>query len=389
MNRLLFYILGYYTIKLEGSNIKRLFKACVNKNLFFRNLFVENECILADVSRADYDSLLELCDKTSTNIVILQEHGIPAVLKTLRKQYYFVFLVCLICLIYYYMNSRLIEINISGNSSLSVETLINQLNLAGVSKYTNIKNIDCNELEELLIGKNQEIKWCSIYTHGNYLYVLIDEEIPKEQMTEEGSKYCSRVYGTVKNIYVRSGYSLLKPGDIVIPGDILVTGEIPITNAYEEVLDTRYVTPDCDITIEFTAESQIIQPYKSTVRVYNGEVSKGFEISLIDNKLFSYLPSISYETCDIITENADLKIMDFTFPISLKTYRVYNVSLQDVNYSYEESELMLIEKYEKVKDSYISAGYTILNEECNLISTSDCLILNYKINAEGPAYYID
>ena len=249
MNRLLFYILGYYTIKLEGSNIKRLFKACVNKNLFFRNLFVENECILADVSRADYDSLLELCDKTSTNIVILQEHGIPAVLKTLRKQYYFVFLVCLICLIYYYMNSRLIEINISGNSSLSVETLINQLNLAGVSKYTNIKNIDCNELEELLIGKNQEIKWCSIYTHGNYLYVLIDEEIPKEQMTEEGSKYCSRVYGTVKNIYVRSGYSLLKPGDIVIPGDILVTGEIPITNAYEEVLDTRYVTPDCDITI--------------------------------------------------------------------------------------------------------------------------------------------
>ncbi|MGN0164725.1 MAG: sporulation protein YqfD [Lachnospiraceae bacterium] len=387
MNRILLFVTGYYSVKIEGNNIKRLFKACISKNIRLENLYFSNTTIFADVNRYDYSLLEELSNKTCSDLIILDEHGLPSIVKCLFCHKYYVLLTLIILFIFMYLNTRLISFDISGNSYLTEETIIKQLENYQVKKYSDIRKINCAELEEIIINNNPVIKWCSIYTRGNILYVLLDEEPEKNQTKAEQSEYCSLVYGTVKNIYIRSGYPLVQPGDSVCPGDILLTGEIPISNIYDEVIGTRTVIPDCDIEIDFYSQSQIIQPYVSSVRIYNGEIKKGFEISLYGNKLFSYLPSISYETCDIIRENVDLNIFDFSLPLSLITYRVYNVSLQDVSYSYETAEKMLSDKFDVICSSYINSGYTILDEECNFSSTGNCLVLNYKIHAEGPAYY--
>lgn len=389
MNKVLFYILGYYTVKIDGCNVKRLFKACINKNIDFRRLLVQNQYIFADICRSDYKILLELSQKTGTNVTVIQAHGMPALIHLLGSHKYYVFLACVIAGIFYYLNTRLITVEISGNSVITSETIMKQLENENITKYSDIRRIDCGALEEKLIENNKIIKWCSIYTKGNLLYILIDEEVNETAETTEYSNYVSNVYGTVKSIYVRSGYAMVKAGDTVEPGSVLLTGEIPITDTYDEVLGTRQVVPDGDIVIEFNAESQLIQPYKSSVRVYNGEIKKGFEISLFQNKLFSYLPSISYDTCDIISENADLEVLDFSLPVSLTTYRIYNVSLQEKNYTYEAAEQMLLDKYSGIKESFINADYRILTDDYSFSSTEDCLLLDFKLQAEGPAYFCD
>lgn len=387
VNKVLFYVLGYYTVKIDGCNVKRLFKACINRNIDFRRLLVQNQYIFADVCRNDYKLLLELSEKTGTKVTVIQAHGLPAVLNLLSSHKYYVFLACVIAGIFYYLNTRLMSVEISGNSVLTSETILKQLENENITRYSDIRKIDCNELEETLIENNKIIKWCSIYTKGNLLYILIDEEVNDTAEEPEYSNYVSNVYGTVKSIYVRSGYPMVKAGDIVEPGTVLLTGEIPITNTYDEVLDTRQVIPDGDIVIEFNAKSQLVQPYKSSVRVYNGEIKKGFELSLLNNKLFSYLPSISYDTCDIISENADLEVLDFSLPVSLTTYRIYNVSLQEKNYTYETAEQMLLDKYSGIKESFIRADYRILNEDYEFSSTEECLLLDFNLQAEGPAYF--
>lgn len=385
MNKLIYYIIGYYSVKITGNNLKRLFKICINKNITFKKLLVSEDCIFAEISPGEYNLLSELCKKTGVKLEVIKKYGLPYKILYLTGHLYYVFLFFIIVLIFKYFNTRILSINISGNSYLSNESIINQLSNSGISLYSNITEIDCSVIESILIDNNNFVKWCSAYTKGNDLYILLDEELTDNNSDSEINGYYSNVYGRIKSIYVRSGVATVKAGDEVKPGDMLISSEVPVTNTYGEVLETRSVIPDGEVTIQFQAIVNEIQPFSTTKRIYE-KAKKGYELSVSGYKLFSYLPSISVETCDIITENKNLSVSDFVLPVTITKKQVRQFNIQSLILSPEEAENLLYDKYDKIMKSYYDAGYTIINEKQTINETENCLMMEVSLQVEGPAY---
>lgn len=386
MNRVFRYFRGYSKIRVEGKNVKRFFKSCVNRDIILDELELSESLIYANVINSSLEDISKLAQKTSVSMRILSSHGLPELFKILLRHPIKVSFTVLIILIYIYLNSRVLRITIDGNSSLSDEILLEKIKEAGVSIFSSIKQIDCAEIEYIILENYENVKWCSVFINGNVLNVLIDEEGIITDTPAPAGNCVSNVYGTVKEIYIRSGYSEIKPGDVVMPGDLLISGTIPITNSYDEVIGERQVVPDGDVIIEFTCCEQIVQPLTASAKIYTGDKEKGVDFYWNNSKLFSYLPSISYESCDIITENRGINVFGIDLPINLTTYEIYDTEYIIESYSHEEASEMLVSKYERIIKSYYDSGYEVIISDYSITPFTDCLSLSYNITVSGPAY---
>ncbi len=386
MNKVFRYFRGYSKIRVEGKNVKRFFKSCVNRNIILEDLVLSEGLIYASVINSELEEIKKLTSKTNVELRILSTKGFPEVIKTLLNHPIKVSLSLLIVLIYMFLNTRILKIVIDGNSEISDEIILNELQNSNIQFFSSIKSLDCGKIEHLILKNHENIKWCSVFTNGNVLNILIDEENIIE--TEPSNyQYCiSNVYGTVKKIYIRSGYSKLKPGDTVMPGDILISGVIPVTNSYEEIIGERIVIPDGDIILEFTCCEQIVQPLAVNLKEYTGEEKKSLDFYWNNNKLFSYLPSISYESCDIITENKGISVFGIDLPVNLIIYQFNETENTLKNYTQEEAAEILESKYELILQSYINSGYELINSDYSITPFTDCLSLNYNITVSGPAF---
>lgn len=386
MNRVFRFFRGYSKIRVEGKNIKRFFKSCVNRNIILEDLILSEGLIYASVINSDLTEINKLVTKTNVEIRVLSTKGFPEVIKTLLKHPIKVSLSLLIVLIYMYLNTCILKIVIDGNCGISEEIILSELKNSGIHFFSSIKKIDCGEIEHMILKNHEDIKWCSVFTNGNVLNILIDEEDIIENKPTSYQNCISNVYGTVKEIYIRSGYSKLRPGDTVMPGDILISGVIPITNSYEEVIGERVVVPDGDIILEFTCCEQIIQPFAVNLKEYTGEEKKSLDFYWNNSKLFSYLPSISYESCDIITENRGISVFGIDLPVNLIIYQFNETENSLKNYTQEEATEILESKYELIMNSYLDSGYELVNHDYTITPFKDCLSLNYSITVSGPAF---
>ncbi len=360
MNRLAF-LIGSLRINLNGKKAPRQIRFCLNNKLNIKNLNNENNVCYADIDVFGYYRLKKYSRSIDADINIEDVRGVVSYIYWILHHKRSLVLLCIITVVFSFLNSRLLNIKTDGNSYYSTEYIESYLEKKDILNLSELDKIDYAKLSEDFLNDNKYVKWCSFYYKGNDLYIEIDEEYDDDFLSQT---YISNIYGVVTEVYVREGTAAVKKGDVIKPGDVIIDGHIDIKNTYDEVVASRDVVPDGYAVVEYSLDIPLSQSLKTDTKVYVGAGKRGLGVNFGKNKLFSYEPSISNTDCDIIKRTIALNLFGLNF-LKLDIQRSYYLE-----YEYEtdiitpdEAKEILSSSANEIMTSYIKDGVQILNSE--------------------------
>ncbi len=331
------YLRGYLLVHLTGFAPERFLNLCGKRNILLWNLKRTEEGYLFYISVDAYKSLRPILKKTKTKIKILEKKGLPFYLFRYRKRKVFAAGVLFFWMILIWVSGYLWNIEISGNSYLSDETILFFLEEEGAAFGTKLSEIDCAKLEESLRSDYPEVIWTSIKIYGTKMTVEVQESLlADEAYTEAPDEICDIVAakdGVITDIITRQGTPKVTIGTEVKQGDCLVSGEIEIPSDYGDVLDYLYERADADILaqVQYQYSERISKKYQE--KVFKEE-KQNYILQIgdiiIKNPFFK-APEGLY---DIIVEDVQFRFGEnYYFPLFFKKIRYASYELEEKIYT--------------------------------------------------------
>ena len=226
----------------------------------------------------------------SSKIVILNRRGLPFVINHFKKRNLFV-LGSVLCLILILTFSCFIwPIQISGNQTYTDEMILKYLNNKNIRTGTPVWKINCAELAATIRQEYDDIIWVSASIDGSFLRFKIKEKENSPNLIDTNTKKPMDIIAEkdclIKEIIVRTGIPMVKPGEYVKKGAILVSGQIPIYNDAKEVISYQNCISDAEIRGEHILEyHDSISYLKKEKIIYNDIFKKEYYIKFNDKIL--------------------------------------------------------------------------------------------------------
>ena len=130
---LIFYILGYLNIEVEGIFVERFINICKSKGIFLWNIKMEKGVLLyANIGIRDYRNIRTIAKKTGTRIKIKKKCGIPFILNRYKKRRVFAGILAIAAIFIAVMANFVWNIEISGNENISKEEILMALEEEGL-----------------------------------------------------------------------------------------------------------------------------------------------------------------------------------------------------------------------------------------------------------------
>jgi len=378
--RLVNWIFGYLTIRINGNAPERFINLCYNKRIFIWNLKnIDGDYVFLMKAR-DYKRLKPIAKKTRMVPKIMVKAGLPFYIHKYRKRKLFFAGIFLCGILVYIMSLYIWNIQILGGYKYTPEAMIKFLDENEISTGIRKSKVDCQEIEENIRLTYKDIGWVSAEIKGTRLIIKITETSMPAPATKTITP--SHMVATkdliVEEIITRSGRPLVKPGDVVKKGDILVSGIVPVMGDFGDVLNNQLVVADATILCKSYYDYSDVFSIYYDKKNYTGNEKKGFYISYLENKLFLYNPRYYYDTYDIIVNENVLHITDtYYLPFRYGTTTVREYTIEKVSYSPEEAKEIANNKLNRYFKLLTDNGVNIL--EHNIVIT----IGNNKCKTEG------
>lgn len=361
-------IVGYTKCKITKTAAWRLINICRKRRIYLWAAAVdESGALEVFVLTPDIAALEEVVELTGGEMTVLMSGGLPVVFKRMFGHKYFYIGALAACLIVYGLSRFIWDIDISGNSVYTDETIIGYLKEINAGPGSLKKQITPSEVEENLRLRYPRISWVSAQIIGTKLKLVLEEGAPDMAVkAEEKKMICAAYDGTVMSVMLRSGTALVHKGDEVQKGDILVDGKNDIYNDDGTVNKTIEVNADADIVVrtKMTVDRSYSREYDK--KVYSEKQYTAYEFDLFG--LNVGLPDFFKEDDTPMYEEIQFVkkfrlTPNFYLPLSMrKTVRqVYALEAS----MYSEEEIKAIAKADIAKSlEAISAGDAEIVENC-------------------------
>lgn len=338
---LLKYIQGYVYVRLTGYAPERFLNLCGNHDILIWNLIPCEGGYEFCISVQGFRSLKPILKKTRTHIQILRRAGLPFTTFRYRKRKIFCFGILFFGMLLFYLSGFIWNIEITGNSYLSNEVILDFLKDESCSFGTKKKDISCEMLEEALRSRYSEVIWTSIKIYGTKMTLEVQENLlPEEEYDGKDAVPCDIIAtrdGIVSEIITRSGTPLVTAGAEVKSGDILVSGRIEILDDNGEAADYLYKCSDADIVAKviYSYEDVIEKAYTDTVVTGQNHSNYMFTVGSLSvgNPFFHN----SYEDYEMTADTTQIQLTDnFFLPIYITREAYREVVYEKKNHTEKE-----------------------------------------------------
>ena len=376
---------AYLEIVILGKDKERFLNLCAFHNILLWDIKMKEESYIIRMNAADLFLVRRIVKKTDIKLKIVKRKGIYFKLKTMKYQKIFFF--CLLCgfFLLWLSSHFLWKIEIRGNlylSNLLVESFLKE---EGISYGMPLRRIATEELEKKIRKKFFEITWTSISIDGTSLVIQIKENdaLKIQEENQQPSNITAGKTGVVKDIFVRQGTALVKPGDMVQKGDILIRGEVEIPAEDGSVKEIVSTSAKGDITMEYEIpiKEKLLLEYDT--KVYTGMEKRDYEFQLKEKIIGRKRKSSPFFLFDTIKEEITPSIVKKfipSFSVYKMTYRDY--FLQKEKYSLEEGEKILNKKFNKIIKSLEEKGVQIIEKNVKIRTNSVSLQLEGTLKVE-------
>ena len=358
------YTQGYLRIRVNGYSPERFLNLCKNKGIEVWGLISGHNYYEMYMKVSGFRKLKPIIRKTQTKVTIEERFGLPFFFYRYRKRTLFwggglIALVLILCLTFFVW-----DIKFEGNQMITDDVLMEFLDINEIKHGIPLYKVNCEQIAKDIRQEFDDIIWVSAYVEGTRLTIEVKEntdtfEIESEE--SEPSDLISNKSGVVRSIITRNGVPQVKAGDIVEDGMLLVTGTVEVLNDAKEVTGYHYVSADADVVLE-------------RVEIYTDSIQKKYQKKIYtDNKRKLYLVKIGdytfhfgisknkFEKKSYHSEQTQLKIGEnFYLPIIIGSYQIREYDLEILEYSQEEMEKLLQDRFEQYCKELEYAGAVIV-----------------------------
>lgn len=215
---MIYYLLGYATISVEGYFIERFINICISKNILLWNMKRKKSSFLfTNIAIKDFKKIRQIAKTTKCHVKIEKKRGLPFLLHKYKKRKMFFGLLIAIMLIIIWLSNFVWNIEIIGDNNLPKEELLSELNEYGLRTGMLKNKVDTKEIINNIRLHRNDIAWIGIKMTGTNAIVEVVEADKKPDIINE-NEYCNIVSdkeGMVTKINVQNGTALVKVGDIV------------------------------------------------------------------------------------------------------------------------------------------------------------------------------
>ena len=333
---LIYYIIGYLSIEVEGVFVERFINICKAKGILLWNIKMKEKIKLyAKIGIKDYKNIREIARKTNTKIRIRKKKGIPFILNKYKRRKILGVFLTLVILAIIVLSNFIWNISVTGNANVSTDVIIEELKQEGLKIGTLKNKIDSNKIINSLRLKNDDIAWVGISIKGTNAKIQIKERDRAPNIVDE-TEYCNIISdkdGLIIGIDVQNGTAAVSPGDIVKKGDVLVNGYLE--GKYTGI---RYVHAISNIKAKVWYSKKEKVYLEQQIPTDTGKTEKKYTLKINNFKINFYKTLSKFQNYDTICESKKLKLFsNFYLPIEL--IKITNKEQKMKNVTYTEEEL--------------------------------------------------
>lgn len=357
MSKILNFIKGSVQIEVCGYLPERFLNLCQKQKIQIWNLRPVSDGYVMEVSVSSFWKLKPLLRKSGTTVHILKKRGLPFLCFRYRKRKCFFAGIVLCGFLVYILSSFIWDIEITGNLSITDQTIKEYLEKNGAGYGALKENLQTSQLEKLIRDTYPEIIWVSITIEGTRLLIDLQETMSgeKQQSQEEAQDLIAPVDGTVTSIVTRSGKPLVEAGAQIKKGDILVSGCISYLDDSGEVQGYGYVCADADVWIESALPYEESFPNEQTIEARTGKIHRWWRI-YSGNRYFEF--GIPSKKCgDSIAVSRSMPLVfgkNMYLPFSLQSFQeeivdktIRNFTKEEIQQTVQKKIMLYCKKLEK------------------------------------------
>lgn len=364
------YILGYVKITIEGYFIERLINLCMKNRILLWNSKRKKSTLLeANISIKDFRRIIEFAKQSKCRVKIKAKKGLPFIFNKYKKRKIFFIFLCLIVVGILSLSNFVWNIEITGNTTIAGEELMQSLKEEGLNIGSLKSKIDTKEIINKMRLNRNDLAWIGIELKGTNAIVKIVEADQKPEIIPE-DEYCNIVAikpAMIVKVNAINGTPLVKEGDIVKENTPLIGGWLE-----GKYTGMRYVHANGSVQGKvWYSEKQKIE-LKQVVASKNGNSETKYSLRLNNFTINFYKTLSKFEKYDTIEENKKLKLFsDFYLPIEIIKKTNYELLDEEITYEKEEAKQEAVNRAKQILEEQIENKENILNTYINYQETED------------------
>ena len=130
---LIYYLLGYVNVVVEGFFIEKFINKCISKKIFFWNTQRNKSTVFsANIGVANYRDVVKIAKECRCKIKINKKRGLPFLLNRYRKRKFFAVTLVMIIAVIIIVSNFIWNVEITGVSESKQKEILNFLQMEGV-----------------------------------------------------------------------------------------------------------------------------------------------------------------------------------------------------------------------------------------------------------------
>lgn len=364
------YILGYVRITIEGYFIERLINLCMkNKILLWNSKRKKSTLLEVNISIKDFKRIATFAKQSKCKVKIKAKKGLPFIFNKYKKRKIFFIFLCLIVVGILSLSNFVWNIEITGNTTIASEELMQTLKEEGLNIGTLKSKIDTKEIINKMRLDRNDLAWVGIELKGTNAIVKIVEADKKPDIVKE-DEYCNIVAtksAMIVKVNALNGTPLVKEGDIVKANTPLIGGWLE-----GKYTGMRYVHANGEVTAKvWYTEKQKIE-LKQVISSKTENVETKYSVRLNNFTINFYKTLSKFQKYDTIEESKKLKLFsDFYLPIEIIKKTNYELVDEEISYEKEEAKQEAVTRAKQILEEQIENKENILNTYINYQETED------------------
>ncbi len=334
---LIYFILGYVNITVEGFFIERFINTCISKKIFFWNTKRDKSTVFsANIGVKNFKDVAKIAKSCKCKIKLNNKKGLPFLLNRYRKRKFFALSLIGFIAVIIIISNFIWNIEIVGLEDEEIKSeIIELINHEGVSigKYKN--KIDLQNLINKIRIERDDIAWVGMKIKGTNLimeFVLADKK-PEIIDKEDFCNIIATKDGVISKVEAQNGTPVVKEGDTVKKGDILIKGEIE--GKYTE---NRFVHSDGDVYAKVWYKETEKVYYNQIIANQTGNHERKYSININNFQINLFKTLSKFENYDTIRTIKKLKITsNFYLPVEFVINENYEKQNVSISHSKEEA----------------------------------------------------
>lgn len=385
------YLKGYVQIKVWGFSPERFMNLCSNKNILLWDIRKEGDIYYMSISLQGFYKLRPIVKKTGTRVAILKRCGLPFFIPRIFARKIFVLGLLAAVFFWFWSSMYVWDITLEGNYTITEDIFNDFLETQNIAIGMKKNNVDIETLEKEIRRTFDIVTWTSAKLEGTKLEIVIKENqnviAPSEEdLFPYGSDLVADVEGVIVSMIVRTGIPQVVIGQEIAREDILVSGSVPVYNEDATVKKYQYTRADADIYVEHTMQIRETLPFLCVEKVYTGREKKKFYIQVGEKEYKFSFSEVTYPYYDVVMNKKNIELLKgLSLPVTFGDF-VYREYLNvERNYTQEEAQTLLSEKYAKILTTLEEKGVQIIEKNVKIVTSSNMWVLQGELKVVEKA----